>query len=484
MNILFINFGNFNNNSTEHIGGFAEELIRRGHDCIAAVPDLASAPLPPTANYRGASYAMAIHPSALFRNKKPADIIHAWTPREGVRRLVFDILHHEYAKVVVHLEDNESVISERCMGKTRSELVNLTDADLRDQPFPIFTHPIRGPSFLSFADGITLITDSLSTFVPAGVKHCTIRPIVDFNVFHPQEPDQLLRKQFAIAENEKVLYYPGGVTPANKQDTLELYQAVVLINQLGIPCKLIHSGHFTKECVSRYATPEMARFVIPAGHVDRALVPKLLALADVVVQPGKTDQFNRLRLPSKIPQFLAMGRPAIIPNTNIAQHLNNGENVLLMEHGDPGEIASLCKRIFENPSLAKKLGENAALFAKTHFDAKSCCDTLLEFYEEVMALNNNMYLSAVKDTCLTERTLEAARLARQLKDEPCSSCSQGRHLSELAVRIEHSVRTMECEIAQYREAIPENIGHCLRIIFAKLRRLPGHYWRVFTAKMR
>jgi hypothetical protein len=47
----------------------------------------------------------------------------------------------------------------------------------------------------------------------------------------------------------------------------------------------------------------------------------LLALADLLVQPGKPDAFNDYRFPSKLPEFLSVGRPVILPDTNIAKHM-------------------------------------------------------------------------------------------------------------------------------------------------------------------
>ena len=63
-------------------------------------------------------------------------------------------------------------------------------------------------------------------------------------------------------------------------------------------------------------------------------IPGYLALADAYVQPGAPDDFNRYRLPSKLPEFLAMGRPVILPACNLGNELTDGENALLLREGD------------------------------------------------------------------------------------------------------------------------------------------------------
>ena len=59
----------------------------------------------------------------------------------------------------------------------------------------------------------------------------------------------------------------------------------------------------------------------------------------MLVQPGRPDAFNDYRFPSKLPEFLASGRPVMLPRTNIGLHLEDGVEALLLGHGDADEIA-------------------------------------------------------------------------------------------------------------------------------------------------
>ena len=62
--------------------------------------------------------------------------------------------------------------------------------------------------------------------------------------------------------------------------------------------------------------------MIELGAVGWREIPGYLALADAFVQPGGPDDFNRYRLPSKLPEFLAMGRPVMLPHCNIGHDLD------------------------------------------------------------------------------------------------------------------------------------------------------------------
>jgi O-antigen biosynthesis protein len=109
-------------------------------------------------------------------------------------------------------------------------------------------------------------------------------------------------------------------------------------------------------------------------------VPGYLAIADAFVQPGARDEFNRYRLPSKLPEFLAMGRPVVLPNCNIGAELRHGVDALLLERGDGAEIADAVESLIADPALAQRLGRAAREFAVGSLDWDENTARLAEFY--------------------------------------------------------------------------------------------------------
>ncbi len=81
------------------------------------------------------------------------------------------------------------------------------------------------------------------------------------------------------------------------------------------------------------------------------------------MQPGEPDDFNRYRLPSKLPEFLAMGRPVVLPDCNIGHDLTDGVNALLLRKGDGLEIAARVERLLDEPELRECLAAGARRFA-------------------------------------------------------------------------------------------------------------------------
>jgi hypothetical protein len=121
------------------------------------------------------------------------------------------------------------------------------------------------------------------------------------------------------------------------------------------------------------------------GYVDRALVAPLLGLADVLVQPGRPGPFNDYRLPSKLAEFLASGKPVVMPATNVAAELVDGRDALFHQTGAPGEIAARCREIFASPDLARRLGASARASARRLFDPERQCALLAALYVDTLA---------------------------------------------------------------------------------------------------
>lgn len=385
MNVLFFCHADFASNSMGHIAGFARGLRALGHSCAAAIPgdERGSAPAlgadPPLRPFLFSD--AWDHPGALFPNGRPADFLHAWTPREHVRRAVERCRQAvPHARLVVHLEDNEEHLASALTGIEPARLRELPDAEM-DACLPLhLVHPRRSRAFLRSAHGLTAIVRELAEFAPAGTPFLELWPGVDFTAYHPGPPDPGLRDALGLRAEEKAVFYPGNSHFANQEDLQSLYDAVLLLNQRGAPCRLIRTGLDTVPFPLRGSA---TAHVVHLGVVERARLPDLMRLADVLVQPGAPDAFNRYRLPSKLPEFFASGRPVLLPRANVGLRVVPGEDALLLETGSAEEIAAGCRRVFDDPALAGRLAMGAAAFARRHFEADLSARALAGFYREL-----------------------------------------------------------------------------------------------------
>ena len=366
-----------------HIGPYAEELKRREHNTAICLPWIDD-----TLQYYAhqavpvLSYSQVLENPKIF-DGKPPDILHAWTPREIVRRFCIRFLGEISAKLVIHLEDNEWVVAERARSNPKDRLFK--------------TNPLEGAMFLRMADAVTIIIESLGDQIPDSKPGLVLKPGLDLNWLDSVSTPALTRDIFGVPESYKVLVYTGGSTGANRLDLENLFHAVGELNNRGTPCILIKTG-FPDAEIRKKLSDETQQWIRDVGYLDRNMIPRLIRLADCVVQPGKSDLFNRYRLPSKLPEFLCLGMPVITSAVNLGESLIDGLNARLLHHSTPVEIADRCQEIFADPQMSKSIGEAGKEFGRRHFDLQSNSENLLDFYSKLQTYPQNPYFQSRIDS--------------------------------------------------------------------------------------
>lgn len=387
MNILFVLYGDFSSNSANPLVLYARELHSLGHSCAVAVPSkLETVHQHANLSFRPMRYGDVLaEPESVFPDGRPADIIHAWTPRETVRRFVTSYMARRPTPLLIYLEDNELWISCRDLGFEGEMLFQQPERYISERLPDALSHPFQYDSFIGLADAAVVIQDKLNIEVPPWV-HCeTVMPGVDLEFFSPRAADPLLRKQYGVAGNEKVIVYHGGMNGFTKPAMETLCRAVGLINRQGHSCRLLRAGPFALDFIDQLPL-DAAAAISDLGLLPRGELPNLLALADVFVQPGKIDPFEDLRLPGKLPEFLAMGCPVILPDVNIAHLFRDGLDAVIMRTGSAEEIAAKCIGLFSDPQQASMIGRAGRQFAEKYFDLRSQARRLEDVYK--IACNN------------------------------------------------------------------------------------------------
>lgn len=387
MNVLFVLYGDFSSNSANPLVLYARELQSRGHKCAIAVPSNRES----IRLYENPAFIPILYgdvlasPDSVFPDGRPADVIHACTPREIVRCFVTAYMTKRPTPLVIYLEDNESWIAIRALGFNEATLLQHTEREISAILPDLLAHPFYYDSFIGLADAVAVIQDKLRIKVPPWV-HCeTVMIGVDLEFFSPRAADPSLRKHYGVAENERVIVYHGGLNGFTKPAIETLCQAVGLINQHGYPCRLLRTGPFALDFLEKLPR-DTASAINDLGLLPKRELPNLLALADVFVQPGEFDPFEDLRLAGKVPEFLAMGRPVVLPNVNIAHLFRDGVDAVLLCIASAAEIAQKCLALFSDPERAHMIGRAGRLLAQKYFDVRSQACLLEAVYKT--ACNN------------------------------------------------------------------------------------------------
>lgn len=375
MRIVFINYYEYRVSSGVHIHFLANELTRLGHECTVVLPRVANIETFGAPEY---SFSDTAGFETDIRNGRyTADtVFHAWTPRDAARLPTLLASRTTGAPYFVHMEDNERNVLASHLGRPFEELAR---AAARGEAIPGNLHPVLHQTFLEEAAGVTLLMDRLAEFVPASVPTQLIWPACEREFFQiPTTPNLRLRRRLGIEDDCSVIVYPGNVHHANCATVNNLYLALPLLEAAGHKIRLVR-------CAGRDSAvrdlPDLAgRYVIAQPELPSKKLPEWIAMADVLVQPGAPDAFDEYRFPSKLPLFLASGRPVVLARTNLGRFLDDGENCLILAQNTPEGIAAKVDWLLRHRGEAARIGHNGRKFAAANFNWGKSAKTLLDFY--------------------------------------------------------------------------------------------------------
>jgi len=245
-------------------------------------------------------------------------------------------------------------------------------------------HPGRYRQFLAGASGITMVMDSLASFCPAGIPTETIWAGFQEDLPWNMPRDHECRRQLGIDDDESVVAYTGNVHKANWQEVASLYLAIALLHRNGVRIKLVRTGSDSVHPLKGAAARARSAYCIELGHIPRPSLPRVHSISDVLVQPGEPGPFNDFRFPSKLPEYLASGKPVLLPNTNIGRFLRDREECVYLSGGAPAQLASGLQSLLADPVLREKVGAGGRSFADRHLRPSQIAARLRDFYSSVL----------------------------------------------------------------------------------------------------
>lgn len=360
-NVLVVSHCDFTGNSAFHVYAIATELDRMGWSPAIAVPRNPGGvrelgrPAFPVLSYRDVERGRL-----RFSDGAGPDLLHAFTPRAPVRNLSLGVLRRHGCKYVVHLEDNELAV--------QRAVVDTDDSTAAGE-------------FVRRAAGVTVVIDRLLEFKSANTEGIVVWPGYEPAIDLPGRSREAIREDVGLGANDLALVYCGNVHEANFDEVAWLYEAVSLLRAGRTRVVLVRTGwtHVTKRLPA--LEPAGLRDL---GWISRRRIPELLIAADVLVQPGSPGPFNDYRFPSKLPDFLASGRPVVLPKTNIGLYLEDGVDALLLDRGDAGEILEKVSLLVGDAELRTRLGEGGRAFAVRRLQWSRNVPEVARLYEAVL----------------------------------------------------------------------------------------------------
>lgn len=399
MNIIFIAYADLRGPGVIHTYHFASEIANMGHNVLFLMPgDMWTVDLvdrKPNFDVQKLSFGelfLSLPQVRMITDFKP-DIVHIWTPRNIPARAGMEIKMRTGARLIIHYEDDEDYVYDYEFPKDRSFRLRYTFKTLRmlrpGEPWDnlwSWKNPLIYWIANRAASCFTALAPAIrDKFAKKWHKKAhLLYPGVDLKRFHPDVKPARVRERFGIP-HKKLIVYSGAI--ARYHDFDLLLEALAKVAESDKDFCLLQVGSIegleekTEALIEKLG---IRANVVLGGRVHHKDIPGILAAGDVLVHPARNNDFNRYRLPSKIPEYLAMGKALVIPNVGIGSEFKDRVEVLKTYSDDPGELADRIRKLLNDRELRATLGKNARACAEKMFDLKKNAQELNRIYQETV----------------------------------------------------------------------------------------------------
>lgn len=419
MRIAIVSYMGFDGAGVKHAHYFANRLVAAGHDVLFLLNGACDTVELMADSPKYALTEVSFRHGLLSPVTRRAveefspEIVHIWTPRHVPARVGIDVAVHHAARLVIHFEDDEEFVLRHFSGNTRfceddlelfrlfldeeldaarlEEIAGKLDTEfLRvtalDPPSWAWIHPIVSAVAMRFADASTVISSAYREYLrelngdrPSHLLY----PGVDHERFMKAAGDSRLAAELGV-EDRKVFLYSG--TIADIHDFTSFMKAMPPVVRDHPESVLVQVGRNTIPGITDRMIAELGieDHVVFTGAVPHHRMPEYLALADVFLAPVRPDDFNAHRLPAKIPEYMAVGRPMLIADHTFGLELEQGTEVEKVESDSPDEVADAMRRLLADPARWPAMGRRLRARSRELFDWDANTDRLIDFYEEIL----------------------------------------------------------------------------------------------------
>jgi glycosyltransferase involved in cell wall biosynthesis len=248
-----------------------------------------------------------------------------------------------------------------------------------------YKHPLLYRRMVKRASGFDAIVPSLAEAVREryGVECEAILPAIP-RVEAPHSRSGL-RERFGIPAEAPLILYTGSVYRPQFPDLALLLDAFAVLAERVPEARLVHTGRIAPRYELdrlRARTGAGAERVHFLGFLEEfADVQGLLAEAAALVQPGAPTDFNRLRLPAKVHDYMLTGRPTITFEAGFGEMLADREEAVLTKTDRPQELAEAIEWVLADRARADAIGARGRERALELFDPAAIAAQTLAYYE-------------------------------------------------------------------------------------------------------
>jgi glycosyltransferase involved in cell wall biosynthesis len=231
------------------------------------------------------------------------------------------------------------------------------------------------------ADSVVVINEGLREHAIRMGAHpettCVIRAGINHELFGPHVDGQAVRRQYGIAEHEKVLFFMGWLYHFSGMKEMLVELAKSGREELGVKLLIVGDGDAFKELQRRRKDLGLQNCVTLVGKQPHERMPEFIAASDICLLPAYDNKIMRDIVPIKMYEYMAMGKPVISTRlSGIMKEFGTDNGVLYVER--PEDALDKAIEIIKAGTIEAH-GEKARQFV-----GENDWDTVVDEFEEVL----------------------------------------------------------------------------------------------------
>ena len=175
------------------------------------------------------------------------------------------------------------------------------------------------------------------------------------------------------------------------RDVLFMIRTAALVARAGYRANLVIVGTCSdgrRDSIDEYVREQglPPEAVTLTGYVDDISLQSLLHTATALLLPLQDDDRSRTRMPNKLGEYLASGRPVITCAVgDLTDFLTHGVNAYLARPGDEESFAGQMMHVLDDQVSANRIGKAGQKVCARHLDYRVHATALAKFFRECVA---------------------------------------------------------------------------------------------------
>ena len=206
---------------------------------------------------------------------------------------------------------------------------------------------------------------------------------VDADLFRPGLSGQQVRGEHGIPDEAAVIMFVGALDHAHSFKGVEfLIEAFSRLKCSACSLLIVGDGNLRSKFAALAQALEVSGRIRFAGAIPNERLPAYCAAADIVVLPSVPPESFGVVLV----EAMACAKPVIASDIpGVRSVVSDGEDGLLVQPGDPHDLAKKLQLLLNDPDLAREMGARGRAKIEERYAWPAIIPQLVQVYEEVLA---------------------------------------------------------------------------------------------------